>query len=183
MYEVWLKTNRLPLTIGAVATIVAGAAGALLGTGLFGWIENSLARLAGWLLASVSLLTSIHLARQAWRPRIACQAGELLLFLRPGRPIRVPLKIVEGFLMGQGPSFLPGQRFARMEATTIVIRLAERAQEWAKVDVEPKLGSWCGHYVTIRGAWCEPLSVDLVNRLNARLAEVQAALHAQQAAP
>lgn len=182
MYEVWLKSNRLPLAIGAAAAIIAGAAGAVVGTGLFGWLENGLARLAGWLLASASLLTLIHLAKQAWRPRLARQGSELLLFLRPGAPIRAPLAIVEGFLMGQGPSFLPGKRLARMEATTLVIRLSERADQWAKVDVEPKLASWCGHYVTIRGAWCEPLSVDLVNRLNARLAEVQADLHAQQAA-
>jgi hypothetical protein len=29
--------------------------------------------------------------------------------------------------------------------------------------------------VTIRGTWCEPLSVGLVNRLNQRLAEVSRA--------
>ena len=182
MYEVWLKSNRLPLAFGAAAAMIAGAAGAVVGTGLFGWLESGLARLAGWLLASASLLTLIHLAKQAWRPRLACQDGELLLYLRPGAPIRVPLAIVEGFLMGQGPSFLPGKRLARMEATTLVIRLAERADQWAKVDVEPKLASWCGHYVTIRGAWCEPLSVDLASRLNARLAEVQADLRAKQVA-
>ena len=182
MVEIWLRTNRLPLAIGAVAAVVAGAAGAMLGTGLFGTIESGLARLAGWLLASVSCLTLIHLVRQMRRPRLACQAGELLVYLRPGEPIRVPLSIVEGFLMGQGPSFLPGKRFAQVEASTIVIRLAERATEWAKVEVDPKLGYWCGHYVTIRGAWCEPLSVALANRLNARLAEVQSRLRAAQAA-
>jgi hypothetical protein len=35
------------------------------------------------------------------------------------------------------------------------------------------MGSWCNHYVTIRGTWCEPLSVELAARLNARLASVQ----------
>ena len=182
MVEIWLRTNRLPLTIGAAAAIVACAAGTMLGTGLFGTIESGLARLAGWLLASVSCLSLIHLIRQMLRPRLACQAGELLVYLRPGEPIRVPLSIVEGFLLGQGPSYLPGKRLARVEASTVVIRLAERATEWAKVEVEPKLGYWCGHYITIRGAWCEPLSVALVNRLNARLAEVQSRLRAPQAA-
>jgi hypothetical protein len=113
---------------------------------------------------------------------LAVERGELLVFLRSDGPIRVPLSIVEGFLIGQGPSFLPGKRLEQLEASTVVIRLAERATEWAKVDVEPRLGYWCGHYITIRGAWCEPLSVDLVNRLNARLAEVQAGLRAKQAA-
>lgn len=181
MDETWLKTNRLPYVMGAAAALLSGAVGVFVGTGAVGTLENGLLRLGGWLVASVSLLTLVHLARQAWRPRLACRAGELLVNLRPGEPIRVPLAVVEGFLLGKGASFLPGKRLAQMEASTLVIRLSERAAEWAKVDVEPKLGSWCGHYVTIRGAWCEPLSVDLVNRLNARLAEVQSQLRAKQA--
>lgn len=183
MYEIWLKTNRLPLALGCAAAAVGCAAGAALGTGLFGTVDNGLARLAGWLLASASLLATVHFVRQALRPRLAVERGELLVFLRSGQPIRVPLAIVEGFLIGQGPSFLPGKRLEQLEASTVVIRLAERATEWAKVEVEPKLGYWCGHYITIRGAWCERLSVDLVNRLNARLAEVQAGLRAEQAVP
>jgi hypothetical protein len=36
------------------------------------------------------------------------------------------------------------------------------------------LGKWCGSYITIRGTWCERLSVELVQRLNVRLAEMHA---------
>ncbi len=32
--------------------------------------------------------------------------------------------------------------------------------------------AWCSGYITIRGTWCEPLNVPLVNRLNQRLADV-----------
>jgi hypothetical protein len=57
----------------------------------------------------------------------------------------------------------------------LVIRIAESAADWQHVEVKPQLGSWCGGYVTVRGTWCEPLSISLVNRLNQRLAEVTAA--------
>jgi hypothetical protein len=106
----------------------------------------------------------------------------LLVFLRSGGPIRVPLEIVEGFLLGQAPGLLPGKRHLDAPTSSVVIRLAERAEEWAMIEVKPALGSWCGHYVTLRGTWCEPLSVDLVNRLNARLDEVKRQPHGRQVA-
>jgi hypothetical protein len=52
----------------------------------------------------------------------------------------------------------------------LAVRLAERATEWSQIDVKPALGKWCGGYITIYGAWCEPLRIELVNRLNAQLA-------------
>ncbi|HEX4131608.1 MAG TPA: hypothetical protein VHZ24_16335 [Pirellulales bacterium] len=85
----------------------------------------------------------------------------------------VPIEVVEGFLLGQGPSYLPGKEASRSETRTLVVRLAERATEWEHVAMPPRLGSWCGHYITIRGTWCEPLSVDLVNRLNMKLHEAK----------
>ena len=36
------------------------------------------------------------------------------------------------------------------------------------------LGKWCDGYITIFGVWCEPLDGDFVNRMNHRLAEVEA---------
>ncbi len=63
-----------------------------------------------------------------------------------------------------------------------MIRLADRATDYAQRDVKPALGSWCNHYVTIRGTWCEPLSLALVTRLNTRLAAAQASLKKEQAA-
>jgi hypothetical protein len=86
----------------------------------------------------------------------------------------VPIELVEGFLLGQGPSFLPGKRHARTETTTFIVRLAESAEDWSQRDMPPALGKWCGSYITIRGTWCERLSVDLVQRLNVRLAEMHA---------
>lgn len=173
MPEVWLNANRRILVLGAVLPAALACLGIALGAGWLGVAGWAAAGWLGWGLAAVSLLALASLARQTQRPRLAYRSGELLVYLRSGAPIRVPIEIVEGFLLGQGPSFLPGKRQTETEASTLVIRLAERAEEWAKVEVKPMLGYWCGHYVTIRGAWCEPLSVDLVNRLNARLDEVK----------
>ena len=56
-----------------------------------------------------------------------------------------------------------------------MIRIADSATEWRQQEVKPQLGKWCEGYITIRGTWCEPLSIDLINRLNERLAEVNRA--------
>ncbi len=141
-------------------------------------------RYLGGVLAVVALFAVVQLVIQLRHPRLSYRDGSLLVNLRPGGPIRVPIEIVEGFLLGQGPSFLPGRRYRGTETTTLVIRLAEAATDWADVDgVKPALGKWCGGYITIRGTWCEPLSVSLINRLNQRLAAVQADLHPVKVVP
>ncbi|HEX3871331.1 MAG TPA: hypothetical protein VHV77_12890, partial [Pirellulales bacterium] len=47
--------------------------------------------------------------------------------------------------------------------------------EWEYLPMPERLGTWCHHYITLRGTCCEKLTLDLVNRLNARLYEVQQA--------
>ncbi len=93
----------------------------------------------------------------------------------------VPIELVEGFLLGQGPSYLPGRWASRLDVATIVVKLADRAEEWEHQEMDSRYGSWCGHYITIRGTACEPISLELVNRLNARLYEVTHTAQNQQA--
>jgi len=171
MAETWLRPNTRALWLGAAMPVAGAALGAALAAGLW---QSAWAHRAGWLLLALSLLVLTALAWQGSRPRLARQGKHLLVYLRAGRPIRLPLNVVEGFLLGQAPSMLPGKRYDRMEAAALVIKLSDRAAEWARFDVKPALGAWCNHYITIRGTWCEPLSVDLVNRLNARLANTRA---------
>lgn len=150
-------------------------AGALMAAlGFFDRFQTSSLRALGWIVIGVSAVVLVGLVWGARRPRLACVPGYLLIYLRSGGPVRVPIDVVEGFLLDRGASLLPGKRCARFETATVVIRLAERAEEWATLEVKPALGSWCNHYVTIRGTWCEPLSVKVVNRLNARLAQAKA---------
>jgi hypothetical protein len=82
----------------------------------------------------------------------------------------VPVEHIECFLLGAGLRRLPGRTGREVQMSQLRIRLAERAVDWAQRDVKPALGAWCGGYITIHGAWCEPLDVSLVNQLNERLA-------------
>lgn len=152
---------------------VLGVLGVLLVVASGRWFDAVWPALVGAVLVVVTAVILAVLVWQWRRPRLAFEGGRLLVYLRWGSPVAVPIEFVEGFLLGQGPSFLPGRSFTRSETATLVIRLADRAESWHRIDVEPVLGSWCGGYVTIRGTWCEPLGLDLINRLNARLREAQ----------
>jgi hypothetical protein len=88
--------------------------------------------------------------------------------------------VVEGFLLGQGPTLRPGERHRTEQTRTVVVRLAEKEEAWRKQEVKPALGSWCESYITIRGNCCEPLNVELVQRLNQQLAAAQRRLQQQK---
>jgi hypothetical protein len=164
----------------AIWPAVLALAGLILSTGAFGTVASGMVRWLGWILVGVTVPTIVSLTLKAQRPLLAVSRTHLFIYVRSDAPVRVPLDAVEGFLLGQGPVFHRGNRRTTREVRTVVIRLAERNSEWAQLDVRPELASWCGHYVTIRGMWCEPLSIDLVNSLNQRLAESHRRLrHAQ----
>lgn len=165
MREIWLHSNtrllRFALAIVALAWFVG-----------LGFYVNGRSTTIAVVVCGPLTLVLVGLIVALRRPRIAYEPGQLLLFLRSGSPIRVPIELAEGFLLGQGPSHLPGKRISQLETSTLVLKLADRAEEWGRVEVNHSLASWCNHYVTIRGAWSEPLNLALVNRLNTRLAEV-----------
>jgi hypothetical protein len=85
----------------------------------------------------------------------------------------IPLEMIECFLLGTAASFLPGERYRQTETRTLVVRLRENAPQWERREVDPRLGAWCGHHITIRGTWCEPLRLALIQRMNDRLAHLQ----------
>ena len=64
---------------------------------------------------------------------------------------------------------------------TLVMRIAERAVEHAERPTLPLWGAWQEGSVTFDGRWCEPLSVDLVRRLNRDLATAKRAAPAKGA--
>jgi hypothetical protein len=182
MREVWLKPNTRALQLGVILPIVVLAAGALLLVLNWRAAAPSAIWVPGIILLIVGLLGAIGIAREVRRPRLAYENGNVLAYLRSGSPIAIPVEIVEGFLIGQGPSLLPGGYRERYETTTFILRLSDSATEWSRGEVKPALGRWCDGYITIRGTWCEPLSVDLARRLNQRLAEVQATHRERQTA-
>ncbi|MBS0207549.1 MAG: hypothetical protein JSS27_01210 [Planctomycetes bacterium] len=168
MREVWCRRNTRPLLVVALAPtllLLMASGVVLLGAGFAAGV------LAGLAVAGFLTLAGLWLWFR-WHPLLGYEAGSLLCWLNGARPIRVPIEVVEGFLLGQGPSYLPGKAPARLDTNTLVIRLAERAAEWEQVETNSRLAGWCGHYVTIRGTWSEPLTLALVNRLNQRLYDV-----------
>ncbi len=144
-------------------------------SGMFGLVDvpNLPVVIGGWIGIFGGGGMIVLLAWQSRQPRLAFEPGHLLVYLRSGRPYRVPIEIVECLFLGQAPSRLPSKRHESTKTATVVVRLAERAESWRERDVKPALGSWRDGYITILGTWCEPLDRDLVNRLNQRLAEVR----------
>ena len=129
-------------------------------------------------LAGTALVGSLAFA--AGIPRVAYQNGEVLVYMRSLRPYRMPVEAVEVFFLGQGPA-LPGDDDDETEgesataavARNVVIRVAESQTDWHRREVRRELGRWCGGYIVIRGAWCEPVSLERLNGLNSRLAELR----------
>jgi hypothetical protein len=176
MTEIWLHTNRRAIAFALVGPALGLIVALLLV--LYEVIAQWSAAWVLWVAGVLAILSALLAGLITWqfqRPRIAREADELLFYLQSGPPLRVPVAVVEGFLLGQGPSYLHHKRPDESIAATIVVRLAERASDFAQRDTKPALGTWCNHYVTIRGTWCEPLTLALVTRLNSRLAEAQAA--------
>ena len=170
--EIWLRTNARAILLGTLLPLAAGIAGLGLLWGVDGDGPHAWLRGLGVVLLAGAGATVAALLWQLRQPRLAYADGQLLLWLRSGAPIRLPVEAVECFWLGQAPSLLPGKRHQQTESAAVVIRIAERAVDWQQQDVKPQLGKWCEGYITIRGTWCEPLNVDLVQRLNQRLAEV-----------
>ncbi|MEX2187868.1 MAG: hypothetical protein WD875_13775 [Pirellulales bacterium] len=169
MKQVWLRTNRRVMLLMALplAVLLPVAVVAIVDPWEFGWGVRGVGIAVG-LLAGLGLLAALLLARQ---PRVAFADGHVLFYIRLGRATPIPVDVVECFLLGQGPALLPGGQYAKTATTTVVVRLRERAEAWSHGEFHPLLAAWCDGYITLRGTWCEPLSVELVNRMNRLLHE------------
>jgi hypothetical protein len=181
MPEVWLRNNRRALAVGMVVPglWLAAALAALIVsvTSSYPWWVAAIAAALSlpplWLLGGLVYAMTL--------PRLAYERRHLLVYVDAYQPTRVPVEIVEVFFLGQGPSALPKLAGREPETSNIVVRLAESATEWKHRDVRPALGQWCEGYITLRGAWCEPITRELMQRLNHRLAQVQRELKAASA--
>lgn len=170
--EAWLETNRRALLLGLVLPgILEVAALAALAWSVLTGQHMGLVLLFS-LLAAAPLWMTGELLYALTHPRVAYQDGQLLVYLEPVQPTRIPIDIVEVFFLGQGPSELPKLQGREPETQNVIIRLSESATEWKQRDVRPAIGLWCEGYITIRGSWCEPITPDLMRRLNHQLAEV-----------
>ncbi len=179
--EVWLRPNRRIFFAGAIALALFGA----IGVGLVVTAGHGVVVAIGVAVIGLAAAGIAAMAYYARQPRLAYEAGHLLVYLGTPEPYRVPIDVVECFFLGQGPSLLPpavfSQRRDSPESSTIVVRLAEAAEEWKHAEVRPDHGLWCDGYITIRGTLCEPISADRLKTLNHRLVEIHRQQRQQQA--
>lgn len=132
-------------------------------------------RIALAIIASVPLGVIVQTVWWLRLPRLARVGDQFLIYLRDFRPLRVPVEVVECFFRGQAPVGISvparsgGEELA-LESVNVVMRLAERSFFYHEREVAPSLGKWCGGYVTLRGTGCEPITPQLLEQLNRRLA-------------
>ena len=166
-HDVWLKPNRRVLILAMIVPLLIAVAGTVLG-----WWFGGAARWLGAAIVVIAFALIAVLAGQCARPRLAVRKDELLVYLRLTSPLVVPLAIVECVFLGRPETQLAiGQQTSRM--VSLVIRLAESAAQYKERAVKPALGRWADGYITIHGAWCEPLTLDLAQRINSKLREAQ----------
>jgi len=168
MYEVWLRSNRRAIWLGMAIPALLAA----IGLWLLLFTDASL-RPAGAVAIGLGIVFLWLLLRLMPQPRLAYEPGYMLVYLRLTSPIRVPIDAVECFFLGSGPLKLSDHVNASHRTVSLIIRMAEKATNWADRPVKPALGRWAEGYIMIHGAWCEPLSLDVVSRLNVRLHNVQ----------
>lgn len=157
----------MSLMVPGLLTVAAVVSAILMPSAGAGWWLKGIV----WAAAGLGILMLLAQWQRFRRPRLACDGEHLLIDTTAGKPVAVPLEVVECFLLGQGPAFLPGRKLARAETVNVVVRLAEKAESWQRGPIHPVLGAWCDGYITLRGTFCEPLSVEVVQRLNRLLGE------------
>lgn len=176
MTEIWLQANRragLGSSIGFLfhAVVMSVLAYGSIRSAYPAWLWGG-----AIILAAIFFVFSISNGYYLTRPRLTFGNKQLRIDVGLQGLVSVPIELVEAFLLGKGPAFLNGCDDKRTETSTLIVRIAERAPEFEKVATNVRIAAWCGYYVTLRGTWTEPLSVELVNRLNQRLHDVQQAM-------
>jgi hypothetical protein len=175
--DVWLQGNRrliYPMFVLPILLAILGITLIALTWDRYIWLSA-----VGVLIIAVSVLLSISIMFYAYTMRIACDGKNLLLYIQESKPVAVPLEIVECFFLGSGITAMPGSPNREIQTKNIVVRIAERATDWAHRDMPLEVGKWCEGHVTIRGLYCEPLTVDKVQELNVKLYEAHQLLKNQ----
>lgn len=172
--QIWLRNNPRVLWIALLPPLSAATLGiAVAGVGL---VQQAIIE---QILGAALLVSAVAWSAAVWfghRPaRIAFHDGTVFFTLQEIEPLAVPLDEVECFLLASGITQLPGQPTRDVQTRNLVIRFVERAEEWAHRELPLELGKWCEGQFTLRGIYCEPLDVALVNRLNQLLYDAQQA--------
>ncbi len=136
------------------------------------WEGANLWLIAGGAVMLLGALACLNVMLAMAKPRLSYDSGELVVNL--DRVVtRVPLEFVEGVFLGESEADerVVGDQPAK--AKNLVVRLSQREHPWKKIKVKAALGAWEHGYITLFGVWCEPLSVDVANRINQQLADAK----------
>ena len=182
--EVWLRGNLRP--VGSLAAVAAVISGSLLlaatGESVPVWGKILLVVLCGVLTLVIAVLALV-----ASRPRLSYRDGLLRVRLTPLAVEDVPVELVECFFLGSSAVAVAGyspksvalpSQLAVRRVGTLVMRLAERADQWQARPTFAPWGEWLAGAVVFDGRWCEPLSIAGVVQLSRRLVEAKRATHA-----
>ena len=177
--DIWIRGNRRAFGAVLIPSLLCFAAATFLLTPAVSEIHIAW-RIVAAIVAGFSLVVIISLLYWLFRPLLAYQYGNLLVYLNPPHVIKVPIDLVEVFFAGQSDSFMPTPISHRTdelsESRNIVIRLAERATDYHERKVKPIFGSWQEGYIVVRGTWTEPIDKETLRFLNKSLV----AAHRQQ---
>lgn len=177
--DIWIRGNRRAFGAVLIPSLLCFAAATFFLTPAVSEIHIAWRIVAG-IVAGFSLVVIISLLYWIFRPLLAYQNGNLLVYLNPPHVIKVPIDLVEVFFAGQSDSFMPTPISHRTdelsESRNIVIRLAERATDYHERKVKPIFGSWQEGYIVVRGTWTEPIDKETLRFLNKSLV----AAHRQQ---
>lgn len=172
MQECWVQGNKRAFALALLPAVAAAAAGAMLlavGLGAFGAEPRAPIAVLGGILAMLGLFWLGPPLLLMSTPRLAYQDGQVLVYLRPARPEALPVESVECFFLGKDEAGVAGGA----RASTIVVRVAEAAKELRQRTDSTRLGGWREGYIVLAGAWCEPITPELLRKINARLNEVR----------
>ena len=129
MTEIWLRTNRRILLLGMILPVVLMAIGLIVVFALATESGTEL-RIVGWLIVAAGLLLLAIIAFQLKLPRLAYVDRQVLIYLRTGGPIRIPVEYVECFFLASGSGQLPGTEGRQLPVRNLVMRVAEKATDY-----------------------------------------------------
>ena len=136
--EVLLRPNLRAIIIGMILPAVLVVIGLAIVLGP--WHAALWGAVIGWCLVALGGLIVLVLLWQSRQPRLAYDAGHLLIYLRSGGPIRLPRELVQCAFIGAGPTPIRGPSGSSLRSANLVLRLDEKATEWHEVEVKPALG-------------------------------------------
>jgi hypothetical protein len=179
--EVLVRANRRAYLAAALLLLAFEAFCLLVACDRLSVPMLTVARVLAALGALMGLPVLVLLGLHSRRPRLGYEQGELLVFSGGLRPVRVPIEIVEVIFRGQGVA--GAGPAAELQTANLVVRLAERETSWHRREMRGTFGSWQDGYVTLRGAWCEPIHTELIHGVNRRLVEIKRAHQVARAKP